>query len=165
VERADHQSSGLGSRRCRRRVLRPIARPPPLTAKHEAGCDLIIAATCPPSTASILKATTKLARVCCSSASSKKPCSLLGCNRAQSRSSLEKCIVEFILSGGFKSPKLYGIEHEERPIWGLDTPLGICSLKLRDKVVSWLRDSGHVGGMGPFFLMLVSPVSPQNTKI
>ena len=59
---------------------------------------------------------------------------------AQSRSSLEKCVVEFMLSGGFKSPKLYGDEYEDRPIWHMDEPLEICSLELREKVVRWLRD-------------------------
>ena len=59
---------------------------------------------------------------------------------AHSRSPLEKCAIKFLLTGGFRSPKLYGTEDAEQEIWELDKPLQIPSMQLEENFVGWLRD-------------------------
>jgi hypothetical protein len=66
---------------------------------------------------------------------------------AQSRSSLEKCVVGFILSGGFKSARnpdaiIFETREGEQigTLWKLDNPLNIKSQVLERAVASWLRD-------------------------
>jgi hypothetical protein len=66
---------------------------------------------------------------------------------AQSRSALEKCVVGFILSGGFKSARnpdaiIFETREGEQigTLWKLDEPLNIRSQVLEQAVASWLRD-------------------------